>query len=150
MIQVKSNGLFEIIEEMSQITDTIWVGGHPRTIHNVPEILEPFKYVFCFDGRPSYYAGAGQMVTACAFDDRAYLPDEGMLHHLADMVLAASQKGKTLVHCAGGINRSVLITTLALIKGGMKPLDAIALIRAKRSHHCLSNKVFYDWVVKQV
>jgi len=55
--------------------------------------------------------------------------------------------GVTLVHCQAGINRSGLVTALALVEEGMKAVDAIALLRAKRSPAVLCNRAFEQWLL---
>jgi protein-tyrosine phosphatase len=60
------------------------------------------------------------------------VPDRVLLNALADMVNLARATGPTLVHCQAGLNRSGLVTALALIRGGMQPEQAIAKIRQQR------------------
>lgn len=66
---------------------------------------------------------------------------------MADYVNLCRATGPTLVHCQQGWNRSGLIVALALIRAGMEPAAAIALIREKRQPECLSNQVFHDWLL---
>ncbi len=51
------------------------------------------------------------------------------------------------MHCQAGINRSGLVTALALVEEGMKAVDAIALLRAKRSPAVLCNRAFEQWLL---
>jgi hypothetical protein len=135
---------FELIEEYNEIIPNLFLGSHPSDINK-------FDYVFALNGRPTYYIALGKMVICRPFNDVDCLPmpNEEMLHELADLVLKCITKGPTLVHCAAGINRSSLVLGLALIHQGMKPADAVALIREKRSKMCLSNKTFENWLLNQ-
>jgi protein-tyrosine phosphatase len=75
------------------------------------------------------------------------MPKEEQLYTLARCVNAYKQKGVTLVHCQAGLNRSGLISALALIEEGMKAVDAISLLRAKRSRAVLCNQLFEKWLL---
>lgn len=81
------------------------------------------------------------------YDDSYTLPVE-QLNEIADVVSTALDKGgKVLVHCQAGLNRSNLITALALIKRGSSPKDAVALLREKRSPLVLCNPTFEQWLL---
>lgn len=77
---------------------------------------------------------------------KAYDSHEGMdwddLERAADEVVAGMEKGKTLVHCQAGLNRSGLVAGRALVKSGMSPEAAISLMRASRSPLVLCNQTF--------
>lgn len=69
-------------------------------------------------------------------------PEQALLVALADFVRDLRRNGKrTLIHCAGGMNRSALIVAAALIRDGMAPREAVALIRERRPG-ALSNSEF--------
>ena len=53
---------------------------------------------------------------------------------------------QVLIRCQAGVNRSGLVTALVLMLEGYSAVDAIALIRAKRSPHVLSNRHFDSWL----
>jgi protein-tyrosine phosphatase len=80
-------------------------------------------------------------------DDSDVLPDAKVLEDLADWVNEKRALGPTLVHCQAGLNRSALVAGLALIRSGMAPRDAIALLRQKRSSDVLFNKAFERWLL---
>ena len=67
---------------------------------------------------------------------------------IANKVNELRQNGVVLVHCQAGLNRSSLIAARALILEGMEPIDAINLIRIKRSSACLCNKAFEQWLLR--
>lgn len=131
----------EFINDYDEIIPNLFLGNHPKHITR-------FKYVFAMNSCPTYHVGIGQMVVCRPINDAPYIPDESVLHETAKMVLDCVEKGTTLVHCTAGINRSSLIVALALIHKGMKPADAISLIREKRSEICLSNQTFESWLLK--
>lgn len=133
-------GLDYIEGEYHEIVPNLFLGSQPSSI-------DKFKYVFAMNGRPTYWIPVGKMVFCRPFHDCELVPDVEMLHDTAEMVLECSKKGPTLVHCMAGINRSSLIVGLALVKSGMAPKDAIALIREKRSKMCLSNETFAAWLL---
>lgn len=54
---------------------------------------------------------------------------------------------KVLVRCQAGLNRSGLVMALVLIKEGYEPLEAISLIRDKRSPDALFNKDYVAWLL---
>lgn len=134
--------MIEIMPECSQITDTLYLGA-------IPKDIQQYKYVFNLSGKAAYYISCNQRVMICPFNDCDLVPDEEMLYEIANHVSAAGKKGKTLVHCAAGINRSALILALSLIIDGMKPADAIALLREKRGDIILYNKTFENWLLQQ-
>lgn len=85
------------------------------------------------------------------FEARLYdgptVPDEEQLYAIARLVNFCRKKGPTLVHCQAGLNRSALITSLALILEGEAPAAAIALLRKQRSPAVLCNKAFESWLL---
>jgi hypothetical protein len=131
--------MFMAPDEAHQAADNLWWGSDPKEIWG-------YKYVFNLKGKSTYYIEIGQEVTIRPFNDGA-IPDEEMLHDLAQRVLKASRKGKTLVHCQAGINRSSLVVALALIHDGMTPKDAIAHLKEQRGTMVLSNPHFVEWLM---
>jgi protein-tyrosine phosphatase len=68
---------------------------------------------------------------------------------LAAWVNICRKDGPVLVHCQAGLNRSSLVTAMALMLGGMTAEAAIALLREKRSPACLCNPAFERWLRTQ-
>jgi protein-tyrosine phosphatase len=84
-----------------------------------------------------------------AFTIRAYDSLEqgtAFVPALATWVNACRETGPVLVHCQAGLNRSSLVTAMALIQEGSSGDEAIALIREKRSPACLCNPAFEAWL----
>lgn len=67
---------------------------------------------------------------------------------IAAWVNECRDTGPTLVHCQAGLNRSSLVVGRALVLDGMRPADAIGLIRRKRSPACLCNPSFERWLLR--
>lgn len=64
------------------------------------------------------------------------------LDNASDAVLDGLSKGKTLVHCQAGLNRSGLVAGATLMKLGYTAEAAIDLLRASRSPLVLCNQTF--------
>ena len=75
------------------------------------------------------------------------IPSAEELNQLAAWVNKKAKSGPVLVHCQAGLNRSGLVTALALVQQGMKAIDAIRLIREKRSPMALCNPYFTKWLI---
>lgn len=131
------------LSDLDEILPDLWIGGHPK------EVTE-FKYVFCLVSRCVYQIASHQTVTIAPFEDVTgqELPS-GFIHDLADHVLRCHQRGKTLVHCEHGLNRSALVIALALVKLGYTPADALARLKEIRYFDVLNNRTFNDWLMKQ-
>jgi protein-tyrosine phosphatase len=56
---------------------------------------------------------------------------------------------RVLIRCQAGLNRSGLVTALLLIKDGMSPERAIALIREARGEDALFNTSFCTWLLTE-
>jgi protein-tyrosine phosphatase len=64
------------------------------------------------------------------------------LDKASDLVLEGLEKGKTLVHCQAGLNRSGLVAAVTLMKQGKTAQEAIDLLRKTRSPLVLCNQTF--------
>lgn len=54
---------------------------------------------------------------------------------------------RVLIRCQAGLNRSGLVTALALMIAGYEADEAIELIREKRSRQALFNQDFVQWLI---
>jgi protein-tyrosine phosphatase len=130
----------------SHIEDNLYVGG---CIDGV-RLPDDFQTVVSLYQWERYALGPNTERVEVEMYDAGEIPDESQLHELADTVNAALDRGgKVLVHCQAGLNRSNLVTALALIKRGRTPEQAIALLREKRSPVVLCNRAFSRWLVQQ-
>lgn len=66
----------------------------------------------------------------------------------SNKVLEFMEKGKTLVHCQAGLNRSGLVAAVALMKMGRTAEEAITLLRDSRSPMVLCNDTFVDQLMQ--
>lgn len=129
---------------ISHIEDNLYVGG---CINGVV-LDDDWQTVVSLYKWERYRIGPNTERVEVTMYDAGEVPDVGQLHGLADVVSAALDRGgKVLVHCQAGLNRSNLVTALALIKRGRAPAEAIALLREKRSPVVLCNQAFEAWLL---
>lgn len=66
---------------------------------------------------------------------------------LADWAHAEWASGRrVLIRCAGGMNRSGLVTALVLLRAGYSADEAVALIKQRRSPQALTNPSFLAYL----
>jgi hypothetical protein len=129
---------------ISHIEDGLWVGG---CIDGVT-LDADFQTVVSLFTHERYFLGPHTTRHEFFMGDSLYVPPAQQLHHIADIVVSALDRGdKVLVHCQAGLNRSNLIAALALIKRGRTPADAITLLRDRRSPAVLCNGAFESWLL---
>lgn len=132
------------MQDVHQIDGNIWMGSAP-----IKKVDDSFDYIINLYAGARYSLQSHQVMVFALMNDEALIPNERLLHNLADTAVEFAKRGKTLIHCQAGLNRSGLITGLTLIKQGMHPQIAIDLIRRKRSPQALFNKTFADWLLAQ-
>lgn len=126
----------------SQIEGNLWMGGCPVGDTD-------FDYIVCLYPWGVYPVREGQVHLSVRMYDASEVPQPALLYALADTVNALRASGSVLVHCQAGLNRSGLVTALALIRSGMTPQAAIAMLRERRSDVVLCNAVFERWLLEQ-
>lgn len=132
---------------ISHIEDNLYVGG---CIDGV-RLDDDWQTVVSLYKWERYALGPNTDRVEVTMYDAGEIPDVDQLHELASIVSAALDAGgKVLVHCQAGLNRSNLVTALALIKRGRTPVEAIALLREKRSPVVLCNQAFEAWLLSGV
>lgn len=129
----------------SHIIGNLWSGGCP-----VREVPKDFRFIVCLYPQEPYRRHEHQTYLEARLYDGTEIPDPPLLYALADYINAVEPFGKTLVHCQAGLNRSALLVGLALTRQGMKPIDAIKLLRKQRSEAVLCNQTFEAWLLKQI
>ncbi len=138
----------------SEILPRLWQGG----THDFDTLEFPKEYPIWnsekqFDSVVTLYAiahpvGWGIAERRYGFPDSTLLDkDIPEIHTVADWAYEQWKSGKkVLIRCQAGWNRSGLVTALVLIKDGMSPSEAIALIRSKRSPYALCNQHFVEYL----
>lgn len=127
---------------ITQVDGNLWQGGVPPK-----RLPDDFKFVVnLYPWEPYRVPDHVTVLTARLYDSED-IPDPRLLHGIADWVNVVREIGPTLVHCQAGLNRSALITGLALVKSGFTPEGAIAHMRDVRSPLVLCNTQFEDWLM---
>lgn len=126
----------------SQIDGNLWMGGCPVEATD-------FDYIVCLYPWEAYPVRSDQVRLSVRMYDASFVPPPALLYGLADTVNRLRLDGSVLVHCQAGLNRSGLVTALALIRAGMAPAAAIALLRERRSDVVLCNSTFERWLLEQ-
>lgn len=124
----------------------LWQGGCVDGVDLTPEGFDQIISLYPWE---KYIAGEHtEIVEIKAYDS----PDQDPAVFAGAALMAASlvsQGKKVLVHCQAGLNRSGVVTALALINLGYTADAAIALMREKRSPLVLCNEAFENWVREQ-
>ena len=116
----------------SQIAPSIWMGGCP--VDSIPP------------GTRFISVPEGITVTRSWFQDVHEMPDIDELIALACWVSTVRRIGTVLINCQAGLNRSGLVTALALMVDGASAGDAIDHLRACRHPMVLCNSTFEAWL----
>lgn len=141
-------------ELWSEILPGLWMGGTADRDELAAGQLRPHINPAHFDTVVTLY-GYAKPVDWYVKELRLAFYDHNEVdldhHDLRQVVNSAHrdwQQGKrVLVRCQAGWNRSGLIMALILIKDGLKPQEAIDLIRNKRSERALCNSSFVNWLL---
>jgi protein-tyrosine phosphatase len=143
-VAVHGNVSFDV-PFISRIDDRLWVGGCqdglvlPSNIEHLISVYPWEKYTVNHELRSS--------LRVRMFDGDCV--NEELVRMVANAINTCRQDGTTLVHCQAGLNRSALVTAVALMTGEDR-LDAeaaVALLREKRSPAVLCNKTFERWIL---
>lgn len=138
--------IIDTINPRDEIVDNLWIGQQPKEPH---EGISDFKYVICCNGMPYYNIRPWQTVIVAPFDDSKSLPPDEFLHNLGKLASEFAYKGKTLVHCLAGVNRSATVVALALMYRNYSSIEAINLVREKRGQCLICNEHFEKWLHQQ-
>lgn len=129
---------------VSHIRGNLWMGGHPGPgVQGFRAVLNLFPW-----GRD--YPADGVEMRLVRMYDALEGPDAAQIEDLVDWVVERMAEGPVLIHCQAGLNRSGLVSAMVLVREGMEPSAAIALLREKRSPAVLCNPAFEAWVLGQV
>lgn len=131
---------------LSHICDNLYVGMSP---FYWPHGHYEFYYIFNFYPYKEYPTHGHQIIHMVQMlDDEAEMIPRDMLIRLARMVNVARKEYPVLIHCQMGVNRSNLLSAMALILEGMEARDAIALLRKQRSPYVLMNRGFEQFLLR--
>jgi hypothetical protein len=138
----------------SEILPNLWQGGtHYKDRIGMP-VSEPAITIKEFDSVYTAYAFANPVDWFVREIRFAFLDSDDVdfdLDELRFIVESAYNDWKNdkrvLIRCQAGLNRSSIITALVLIKDGYTAVDAINLIRDKRSDVALFNPAFEQWLL---
>jgi protein-tyrosine phosphatase len=128
---------------ISHIQDNLYMGGCTRGME-VPHYID---HVVALDEYHQYEYHPDVTFTTFNLIDYPDPPDFDEIINIARIVIDRLEKGRTLVHCFAGQNRSGLICATVLALQGMQPQDAIDLLREKRFPEVLSNPAFEKFVL---
>ena len=130
---------------ITHVVGNLWQGGC------IPGVRLPDDFEFVVSLYPwgKYELGPQTVRVEIPLLDQADLADDRLLHDIARVVNAFRAKGKTLVHCQAGLNRSALIIGLALVLDGMEPAEAVAMLRERRCDAVLCNKAVEAYLLAQ-
>lgn len=130
---------------VTQVDENLWQGG----CKNGVKLPSFFKHVISlYPWERFSIAHPLDSFLEVRLYDSGDMPDIAQLYSVAEWINVCRKHGKTLVHCQAGLNRSGLVTALALFLGGMKPVAAIALLRHSRCPAVLCNPVFKKWLLE--
>lgn len=107
-----------------EIVSGVWQSGSPQPGEHWDAVID-------LDGSAPPLEGIAFYVHWLIEDGPA--PERAILVALADLVndLRRARK-RVLIHCAGGINRSGLLSAAALMRDGMSATEAIETVRSRR------------------
>lgn len=126
----------------NEIAEGIFQGG------SMQPCWQEFDAVFTCTGKQGTGPAPGVPHTRLLIPDGTLVPAQfEQVVVLATQVAEHARDGQTvLVRCRAGLNRSGLVTALALTRLGYGPNEAIRLIREKRSPWALCNEGFERYV----
>lgn len=128
---------------ISHINGNLWMGGCKNGVH----LPDDFRYVLSLYPWEKYELGPRTIRYEARLYDSADLPAGEDLDALVEIVLRETAKGKTLVHCQAGLNRSGLVCALALVAQGWPVTRALSLLRTRRCPLVLCNTTFEAYVL---
>lgn len=148
-------GVVDPANPTTEILPGLFMGGTLREhCIDYPQMLQRFEDApVKYDAVVTLYAWAAPMGFGVE-ERRLGFPDAELrteyitqIHELSAWAHREWQAGKrVLIRCAGGMNRSGLITALILMRSGFSAADAIHAIQERRSVQALSNDSFVQYL----
>lgn len=135
-----------------EVADGLFLGGHD----NQPDggdarVTDQFDVVVSLYSRDGFGPNDGiPHYTHTMIDGDLDPADHEHVHRLADHVVEAMEQHKrVLVRCQAGMNRSGLVSGLALVKQGWTTDEVLDKFRTARSEYVLFNQSFVDYLRTQ-
>ena len=124
-----------------EIVPGVWQSGTPQPGEHWDAVID-------LDGSAPPLEGIALYVHWLIEDGPA--PEPAVLVALADLVndLRRARK-RVLIHCAGGINRSSLLSAAALVRDGMSATEAIETVQSRRLG-ALNNREFVRLLIESL
>lgn len=131
---------------ITPVDDMLWQGGCIQGAN----LRGYFNHIISLYPWERFLAGGNlDSFTEVRLYDGPIVPDEDQLYALARWINLCRAHGRTLVHCQAGLNRSGLLTGLALVLAGESAANAISRLRTQRSPAVLCNPHFATWLSQQ-
>src|ERR1700722_1864269 len=129
---------------ITKYDETLWQGG---CINGV-DLMGKFRHVVSLYPWERYNPGRElDSFLEVKMLDEGIMPNIEKLYSVARWVNQCRKSGPVLVHCQAGLNRSGLVTGLALILDGVAPAEAIKTMRERRCSAVLCNKAFEKFLL---
>lgn len=125
---------------ISHVEGNLWQGGCMNGVSLDDDFV---KVVSLYPWEKYRLPKGAQRIEVKMYDSREGV-DLDDLHRASNEVLMGLEKGKTLVHCQAGLNRSGLVAAYTLMRKGRTADEAIQLLRDSRSPLVLCNDVFVN------
>lgn len=135
---------------VGEVYPNLWVGAKPPLGVYLRDHNTKVLVLCAMEFQPHERSFPGVTVLRCPIDDATLTPGEVMLvkQTAKDVARHVKHGRHTLVTCQMGLNRSALVASLAMIHLGVKPVEAITKVRAKRGQYALCNKDFERMVTR--
>lgn len=130
---------------VSHIRGHLWMGG---VIDGV-QLPADFRYVVSLHPWDKYRIGRNAERREFPLHDANEVPPVAQLLEIAALINRNVALGPTLVHCQAGLNRSGLVTALAMVRTGMPARAAVDLLRERRTPDVLCNTTFETWLLTE-
>lgn len=134
------DSILEIMNPYDRVAGNLYIGGI------LPDYSE-FDYVICCTPECTHYNRTNKVTHLVPFNDTRELPPEQFITDVVELIILCAGKGKTLVQCSAGLNRSGMMVALAMVKGGWYSTAAVAYLRTIRSQSVLHNETFLERVL---
>lgn len=141
-VAIHGNTPFDV-PYISQIEGNLWTGGCASGLV-LPDFFEHVVSLYPWES----YSVENFLLTYAefaAYDSADGPPDR--IDMIVSLVADCVEDGPTLVHCQAGLNRSALVASLVLVRLGRTPIEAVQLVRERRSPACLCNETFLSYVL---